>query len=121
MTDNPRYEPRITNETLYLEHDHHRLEVGSMETVVELVGGETYTLEYTDRQSAAAWLSTGDDNTVTFDVREVVGEMTHTRDFVTNLENCPIDETDADGVPKRTALFVDLLTDIWESKGNLDG
>lgn len=121
MTDQPRYEPRIEDETLYLERDEHRLEVGPMETIVELAGGETYTLEYTDRQSAAAWLPTDDDNTITFDVREVVGEMSHTQDFVTNLEHCPIDETGADGAPKRTALFVDLLTEIWDSKGTLEG
>ncbi|WP_226042859.1 hypothetical protein [Natrinema sp. DC36] len=121
MTDHPRYEPQIEAETLYLERDQHRLEVGPMESIVELAGGETYTVEYTDRQSAAAWLSTDDDNTITFDVREVVGEMPHTQDLVSNLENCPIDETTDAGIPKRTALFVDLVTEIWESKGNLEG
>ncbi|WP_226482810.1 hypothetical protein [Natrinema amylolyticum] len=120
MTDNPRYEPRIEDETLYLERGQRRLEVGPMASIVELVGGETYTLEYTDQQSAAAWLATDDDNTITFDTREVVGEMPHTEEFVANLENCSIDETTADGYPKRTSLFVDLLLEIWESKGNLD-
>ncbi|MFP8953511.1 hypothetical protein ACLI4Z_11125 [Natrialbaceae archaeon A-arb3/5] len=120
MTDHPQYEPRIEDGTLYLDDEGHRLEVGPVDDIVELVGGETYTLEYDDRQSAAAWLDTDDDNRITFDVRDVVGEMTHTSAFVTNLENCPVDETTTEGHPKRTALFVDLLTDIWDAKGNLE-
>lgn len=121
MTDHSRYEPQIEAETLYLECKQHRIEVGTMDCIVELAGGESYTIEYTDRQSAAAWLLTDDDNTITFDVREVVGEMPHTQDLVSNLENCPINETTVDGDPKRAALFVDLVTEIWDSKGNLDG
>ncbi|ELY92205.1 hypothetical protein [Natrialba taiwanensis] len=120
MTAQPRYEPRIEDETLYLDHDGDRLEVGPMEHIVDRIG-ETYTLEYTEEQSAAAWLQTDSDNTITFDVREVVGKMTHTQEFVANLENCPLDQTTPDGEPKRTALFVDLITEIWDSKGNLDG
>ncbi|WP_222912942.1 hypothetical protein [Natrinema sp. SYSU A 869] len=120
MTDQPRYEPRIADETLYLEREGNSLEVGSMEHIVELAGGETYTIEYTDRQSAAAWLETDDENAITFDVREAVGDLPHTPDLVTNLENCPLEETTDDGYPKRTTLFVDLLTEIWDSKGNLD-
>lgn len=61
MTDQPRYEPRIADGTLYLERDDHSLEIGSMDHIVELAGGETYTIEYTDEQSAAAWLDTDDD------------------------------------------------------------
>ena len=120
MTDQPRYEPRIKDGTLYLDGEGRSLEVGSMDHVVELAGGETYTIEYTDRQSAAAWLETDDDNRITFDVREVVGELPHTPDLVTNLENAPLDETTDDGYPKRTALFVDLFTEILDSKGNLE-
>ncbi|WP_408960266.1 hypothetical protein [Natrinema sp. 74] len=120
MTNQPRYEPQVEDGTLYLEHERTRLEVGTMDQIVELVGGETYTLEYTARQGAAAWLSTDDDETITFDVRDAVREMPHTPDLVSNLENCPIDESTADGVPKRTALFVDLITEIWDSKGNLE-
>lgn len=120
MTDHPRYEPRIEDGTLFLDGESDSLEVGPVESIVELAGGETYTIEYTDRQSAAAWLPTDSENTITFDVREIVGEMSHTQEFVTNLENCPLDETTGDGYPKRTTLFVDLITEIWEAKGTLD-
>lgn len=120
MTDQPRYEPRIADGTLYLERDDHSLEIGSMEQIVELAGGETYTIEYTDRQSAAAWLDTDDENQITFDVREAVGELPHSPEFVTNLENAPLEETTDEGYPKRTSLFVDLFTEILDSKGNLE-
>lgn len=120
MTDHPRYEPRIEDETLYLEREGHCLEVGRMKSIVELAGGETYTIECTDQQSAVAWVKTDSNNRISFDVREVVGEIPHTRDLVTNLENCPLDKTTADGYPKRTSLFVDLLTEIWNLKGNIN-
>ncbi|WP_226482816.1 hypothetical protein [Natrinema amylolyticum] len=119
-TDQPRYEPRIADETLYLKRDDHSLEIDSMKHIVKLAGGETYTIEYTDQQTAAAWLDTDDENAITFDVREVVGELPHTPEFATNLENAPLEETTDDGHSKRTSLFVDHFTEILDSKGNLD-
>lgn len=119
MTGPTRYETKIEGETFSIESDEGWLKVGPMDAVLDLLGGQTYTLEYTDRQSAVSWLDTDEDNTLTIDLRERLSEMSYTDDFVTNLENCPLDESGESGYPKRTELFADLMAEILDSKGNL--
>jgi hypothetical protein len=115
-----RFQTRIDDDgVLYVEGPDDWLEVGAMDDVVELVGGETYTLEYGERQQAVSWLNTDEDGTITFDVRETIDDVSFDREFVTNLANTGL-ETGPDGYPKRTAFFADMMTEIWDSKGNLD-
>lgn len=120
MTSITRYEPKIEDGTFYVEHDDGWLEVGPVSGIVDLLGGETYTIEYTQQQSAAAWLNTDEDGTITIDVEETLESMSYRDDFVSNLANCPLDETGPQGYPKRTELYADLMTKILESKGNLE-
>ncbi|AEH38368.1 hypothetical protein [Halopiger xanaduensis] len=120
MTDRTRYEAALENGTLYLEDDDARIEIGPMDAVVELIGGETYTLEYDDRQSAAAWLPTDDDNTITIDVRDSVLDWAYTEDFTTNVGNSPLEQTGDSGYPIRTEVFADMVTSIWDSKGHME-
>lgn len=135
MTEPTRYGAAVENGTLYLErehdhdhdhtsdpepdHDHDPIEIGSMDTVVELVGGETYTLEYEPRQTTVSWLSTDEDDTITFDVREALTDWAYTDEFVENVRNSPLETTDEDGYPVRTAVFAEMVVAIWDSKGNL--
>ncbi|RQG97951.1 hypothetical protein [Natrarchaeobius chitinivorans] len=120
MTESPRYGATVDDGWLYLEGDDERLEIGSMETVIELFGGETYTIEYEPQQSGAAWLATDEDDTITFDVRETLVDWAYTEEFVANVEACSLEETDGDGYPLRASVFVDVVTSIWDAKGNLD-
>ncbi|TYT63369.1 hypothetical protein [Natrialba swarupiae] len=120
MTEPIRYGADVDDGTLVLVGEQERLEVGSMETIVDLFGGETYTIEYEPRQSAVAWLDTDEDDTVTFDVRESLLEWAYTEEFVASVRDSPLEATDEDGNPIRTSVFVDLVTAIWDSKGNLE-
>lgn len=130
MTDRTRYEAALENGTLFLEPegtgdgngdaDDERIEIGPMDAVVELIGGETYTLEYDDRQSAAAWLSTDEDNTITFDVRESLLDWAYTEELATNVSDSPLEQTGDSGHPVRTEVFADMVTAIWDAKGNLE-
>lgn len=115
-----RYGARVADGTLYLERGTHSLEIGQMAAIVELIGGETYTLEYTAQQGAVSWLETDDDDTLTLDVREELIGWAYTPELVTNLEDCSLEKTGNHGYPLRTEVFVDLVTDIWDSKGNVD-
>lgn len=119
MTEPVRYEGVVENGTLYLEDGDHRIEIGPMDAVVELIGGETYTLEYDDRQSATAWLATDEDNTITFDVRDELVDWAYTEDLVRNVDDSPLDRTGESGHPIRAEVFVDMVTTIWDSKGNV--
>lgn len=120
MTEPNRYEAVIENDILYLEHEEGLLEVGSMDAIVELFGGETYTLEYTDRQSAAAWISTDDDNTIAIDVREELADWAYTAEFGASVADNPLDESGESGYPLRTEVFVDTVIAIWDAKGDID-
>ncbi|GAA0237728.1 hypothetical protein ACFFQF_27965 [Haladaptatus pallidirubidus] len=116
-----RYQTNVRNDTLYIETDGDRLEIGSLDDICELVGGETYSIEYGQRQRAMDWVDTDDDGEFTFDVREVLRDMSYDEEFVTNVRPVAIDETDENGYPLRTSVFADLMMRIWDSKGNLEG
>lgn len=120
MSERTRRGAKIESGTLYLESEDDWIETGSMDAVVELIGGEVYTLEYTDRQSAADWIATDEDNTITLDVREELADWGYTGEFVANVAGSPLDETGESGHPVRTEVFVDMVTAIWDAKGNLE-
>lgn len=114
-----RFQTRIDDGTLYVEDGEGWIEVGAMDDIVDLIGGETYTLEYDERQRAVSWLDTDDDGRLTFDVRETIDEISFDREFVTNLANTGL-EAGPDDYPKRTTFFAEMMVEIWDSKGNLD-
>ncbi|WP_330633517.1 hypothetical protein [Halocatena halophila] len=114
-----RYDTAIDDETLFIDRDDDRLEIGPLGEIIEIIGGDSYTLEYSDEQGTAPWLQTDDDSTVTFDVRSVLAEMDYTADVVDTLSSAPTDETTTNGHPFRTELFARLMMTIWQSKGNL--
>ncbi|NGM69795.1 hypothetical protein G6M89_12385 [Natronolimnobius sp. AArcel1] len=120
MTDPTRYEGAVDDGTLYLVEGDHWIKIGQMDAVVDLIGGETYTLEYDEKQSSVAWLSTDDDNTITFDVREELVDWVYTEDLVRNVAEASLEQTGDSGHPIRTEVFVDMVTSIWDSKGNLE-
>ena len=115
-----RYETRFEDGTYAIEADDGWFDVGEVEDIHDLVGGETYTIEYDDQAQAAAWLRTDADGTITFDVCETLASMTFEQSFVEKVKGTPLDDTDEEGYPLRTVLFTDLMTEIWDSKGNLD-
>ncbi|WP_227378721.1 hypothetical protein [Haladaptatus halobius] len=120
MSSRPRYEARLEDDVLHVEHDDGWLKIAPIDDIVELIGGETYTLEYGDRAAAVSWLDTDEHDAISFDVRETVLEFAYSAAFVENLKNCPVDESGESGYPKRAELFADLVTTIWDAKGNLD-
>ncbi|WP_435102913.1 hypothetical protein [Halarchaeum sp. P4] len=119
MADVTRYQTKIEDETFAVETDDGWLEVGDVEDIIDLFGGETYVLEYSDKQASVAWLDTDEDNTITVDVRETMETMSYTDDFVSKLASTPLDEETDEGYPKRTDLYVALMREILDSKGNV--
>ena len=114
-----RYETRIEDDVLSVETDDGWLEIGAMDTLVELFGGETYVIEYDEREQAVSWLDTNADGTLQIDVRETLADLSFDAEFVNHLEQTTNDEETPEGYPKRAAFFVDMLTDIWDAKGDL--
>lgn len=91
-----------------------------MDDICTLVGGETYTLEYDERQRTVGWPDTDPDGTLTFDIRETVAGMDYDEEFVTDLLAVGADVTDNEGYPLRASVFADRMTEIWDSRGALD-
>lgn len=120
MTDESRHGARIEDETLYIERDDDLLELGPIAGVIDLMGGNTYTLEYTAQQSSASWLETDENDTIRIDVREELVNWVYTDEFVTQIEGCSLEQIGESGYPIRTEVFVDLVTEIWDSKGDLE-
>ncbi|MCO8244803.1 MULTISPECIES: hypothetical protein [unclassified Haladaptatus] len=115
-----RYQTDVRNRTLHIETGDGWMEVGSMDDICELVGGEMYSIEYDERQRAADWSGADEDGTFTFDVPETLSELSYDKEFVANVSSVPLDETDDDGYPLRTSVFADMMMRIWDTKGNLE-
>lgn len=115
-----RYDPRIEDDTLFVEVGDKDLEIGSLEDICAILGGESYTLEYGEKARATSWIDTDDDGTITFDVRETLADMAYSKTIVDRIANQPIDATNPDGYPIRTAKFAELMQEIWDSKGSVD-
>ena len=113
-----RYETRIENGMLQVEGADGWLEVGEITTICDLLGGETYTIEYDDHERSAAWLDT-EDGELTFDVRETLADISFDEEFVTNLSNVPLEAPDEETHSKRVEYFTDMVQMIWDSKGRV--
>jgi hypothetical protein len=108
---------RVDDGELYLVGEDGHRELGSLEDVYHLVDGEEYTIEYDEDAATAGWLQVADDGTHTFDVRDAIDEMPFGRPYADRVIEEPMEENN-EGIPRRTVAFADILTQIWEAKGN---
>ena len=117
-----RYDTRIEEDALYIEAEGGDVEVGRMTDVCEILGGDTYTIEYEDEDAvkAARWLETDEDGTLSFDVRETIDDMDYDATFLKKVADEPLDRETPDGYPVRTKEFAELMAEIWDSKGNVE-
>lgn len=115
-----RFETVLENGTLYVEATWGLLEVGTLEELYELVGGETYTIEYEDDYSRAVdWLDLDDDGVMTIGVRETLETMTFPATFVETLATRSMSIAEDGEYPERTVYFAEIMTTVWDEKGNL--
>lgn len=113
-----RYCSTIEDGSLFIKLPEGTLEVGEMDTIVDILGGETYTVEYTEKEASLSWLDT-EDARITFDVHDVLDDYSFGEEFVETLAGAPLSQTDSEGYPVRTSVFTDLVTSIWDSKGTV--
>lgn len=113
-----RFETKVEDGILYVDSQNGWLKIGRVEDIYDLVGGREYTIQYDDRAAEMAWLDTDENNEINFNVRDQLENMSYTADIVDNLANAEIEEKE-NGYPDRTSLFADLMTEIWDSKGNV--
>lgn len=113
-----RYETRIDDGVVFVEGTDGWIEVGSLDDIVEFIGGETYVVEYDSVDPAAFdWLAT-DDQRLEIDVRETIQAFAYSQEFVQAIGDVP--PGDGPGDTRRAEVFVDMVTAIWDAKGNID-
>lgn len=114
-----RYDANVRDGTLHLETGDDSIVVGPMDDICELIGVETYTIEYDEDQRKVAWLDTDADGRLSFDVRDTITEMDYNAEFVSEVESIDAEKTDEEGYPLRASVFADLMQTIWDAKGDL--
>lgn len=113
-----RYDTKLDGDVFYVEGPAGWLEIGELSDLYSLLGGESYTITYDEKQRARAWLDTSD-GTLTFDVRDALLGMTFDEEFVSHLEATEFEDGTEDGHAARTEFFADMMAQIWDSKGML--
>ena len=81
-----RYGTNVRDGVLSIEGTDGRFEVDELDKICELVGGETYTVEYSDSQRTVDWLDT-DAEGHTLRTAVFADRMTSIWDPTENLEN----------------------------------
>jgi len=111
-----RYEPVVTDGILFLQLDGDRIEIGDLDDIVDAVGGEEYTISYSDEQRTVDWLVGTDEGDLTIDVRDTITTMDHHPDTVAALRRHDM-SVEKHGIPERAVSFADFLVDAWEEQG----
>jgi hypothetical protein len=110
-----RYTPDVIDGTLFLVQGDDRVEIGTVDHVVDAVGGETYTIEYDQRQRKQPWLQT-DEGELEIDIREAVTTLSHDGETVSEIRTYDL-QTGLYGLPTRTVEFADTMVEILERQG----
>lgn len=113
MTPSTRYVTTVEDGTVYIEADVGRIEVGSVETIIDLVGGHSWTITYDDWERSHYDLDTSDEG-LTVDVIDTIEAMTFDASFVETLKAQPGDAVGDDAVTPRLGLFVGRLLENLE-------
>lgn len=112
-----RYVPNCADGRLILssEAGDDRVEIGSIDDVIDAIGDATHSIEYDQKQRTQPWLDT-DDGTLEIDVRETVTTLPHTGETVEELREYDM-STERYGLPLRTVMFANEVIEILDAQG----
>ncbi|MFD1588548.1 hypothetical protein ACFR9U_16340 [Halorientalis brevis] len=112
-----RYDTIVEDETVYIDTSDGRLEVGTVDRVIDVVGGHAWTIDYSEwDHTQYDDLDTSDQGLVV-DVVDMMRAMTHSESFVETLRAHPAESpADTDGaLSPRLGLFVGKLLENLEN------
>jgi hypothetical protein len=118
-----RHETTVEDGTVYVETDDGRLEVGTLDRIVDAVGGHAWTIEYSEWEREYYDDLDTSDAGLLVDVVDMTEAMTHGESFVEMLRTHPSEPpaTAGDGrddeaaLSPRMGLFVGKLLENLES------
>ena len=111
-----RYPLSVEDGTVYVQADVGTIEIGEVDTIVEIVGGHSWTIQYDDWEKAnLPGLDTSDEG-LTVDVVDTIETMTLGEGFVRTLRSQPVHvlTEQPDVVSPRLGLFVGRLVENLE-------
>lgn len=109
-----RYGMAVEGGTVYVEADLGQIEVGNLDTILEIVGGPAWTIEYADEElERYPDLDTSDEG-LTVDVVDTIEAMTVGEPFVETLKAQPATAGNDEAVSPRLGLFVGRLIENLE-------
>jgi hypothetical protein len=115
-----RYDTRIKDGRIYIETGTGDMDVGSLEHIYSITGGNKYTITYdNDFAGATDWLDLDEDGAMTIDVRETLESMDFPAAFVERLSARSPDAGDGE-IPERAAFFAESIVTAWDQKGNFE-
>jgi len=110
-----RYETYVEDGTVYVGTDGEPLEVGSLDSAIEAIGGPSWTIRYSaETKERHSEMDTSDEG-LTVDVVDMLHAMTHSERFVETLAAQPAEPADGDDISPRLGLFVGKLLENLES------
>ncbi|MBV0902943.1 hypothetical protein [Haloarcula salina] len=107
----------VDGETVSLVDDGSRIDVGTLTDLHRALGGETYTITYTDEAAATAWSQADSGGKYQFEVADVIDGFPLTEPFAEPVVDASMEGGNED-VPERTAALARVLREIWDAKGN---
>jgi hypothetical protein len=110
-----RYDTIVEDGIIYVGTGDGPLEVGEVDTALDVVGGPSWTISYSEEQRQRHPTLDTSDEGLTVDVVDMMRAMTHSERFVRTLAAQPADPTDGDEVSPRLGLFVGKLLENLES------
>jgi hypothetical protein len=109
-----RYETFIEDGTIYVGSPDGPIAVGELDTAIEVVGGPSWTITYSEElKERHPDLNTSDEG-LTVDVTDMINGMTHSGQFVDTLAAQPAEASD-DDISPRLGLFVGKLLENLDS------
>tara|TARA_A100001037_G_scaffold287461_1_gene296951 strand:+ start:11121 stop:11471 length:351 start_codon:yes stop_codon:yes gene_type:complete len=110
-----RYQATVEGEMVYIEADLGRIKVGPLSTMLEIIGGPSWTIIYDDIDRARVDLDTSDEG-LTIDVRDTIEAMTFGGKFLMTLKSQPeiVPGGSNDTVSPRLGLFMGRLIENLE-------
>ncbi|WP_135661487.1 hypothetical protein [Halorhabdus rudnickae] len=119
-----RYETIVKDGIVYVEsgdagvvEEGDSLEIGPVEDVLDVIGGHSWTITYTDEEKARHPEMDTADEGLTVDVVDIMQAMTHGERFVETLAAHPPHQPsdDPDAIAPRMGLFAGKLLENLEN------
>ncbi|MHB9286254.1 hypothetical protein ACKVMT_04350 [Halobacteriales archaeon Cl-PHB] len=110
-----RYETVVEDGSVYVGSGDGLLEIGDLDTLLDVVGGPAWTISYSEEAKARHPEMDTSDEGLVVDVVDMMQAMTHSERFVETLAAQPAEPTEGGDVSPRLGLFAGKLLENLES------